>query len=72
MLAEKVSLESMVDDQVERLAAEFTNRYPREEIERAARLSLAQFEGARITDYIPIFVYRDVKQRLSDQANRQN
>ncbi len=72
MLAEKVSLESMVDDQVERLAAEFTNRYPREEIERAARLSLAQFEGARITDYIPIFVYRDVKQHLSDRAHRQN
>ena len=72
MRAEKPTLDTMLNDQVDRLAAEFTNRYPREEIERYARLSLAQFEGARVTDFIPIFVYRDVKLRLRDQANRQN
>ena len=72
MLAENASLESIVGDQVDRLVAEFANRYPREEIERHARVALAQFEGARITDFVPIFVYRDVKQRLQDQATRQH
>ena len=72
MLAEKPSLENLLKDQVDRLVAEFPHRYSREDVERYARLSLAQFEGARITDFIPIFVYRDVKLRLRDQINRQN
>ena len=72
MLAEKPSIENLLKDQVDRLVTEFPHTYSREDVERYARLSLAQFEGARITDFVPIFVYRDVKQRLRDQANRRN
>ena len=72
MLADKPTLETLLNGQVDRLVAEFTDRYSRQDVERHARVALAQFEGARITDYIPIFIYRDVKAMLQDQANRHN
>ena len=50
---------------VDRLVPEFKSRYSREQIERSVEDSAARYQDARITAFIPIFVYRDARSVLS-------
>lgn len=66
MLAEKPAFEKLLRDQLERLVEEFADSCPREQVERMAHLAIADFADARVKDYVPLFVYRDVKSRLRE------
>ena len=50
--------------EVEQLSAEFRGVFSRETIERYLAESIDRMQGARLTDFLPLFVHRFTRQRL--------
>ena len=53
----------------ERLSAEFQPRVAPEVISREVDLAAAEFDGARITAYVPVLVNRQVRTKLRELAS---
>jgi arsenate reductase len=50
--------------EIARLAEEFEGIFGRETVDRYVRESLEQLQGARISDFVPLFVHRFARERL--------
>jgi len=58
-------LDTALRTHTDRLIAEFGSTLPPEQIERAVQESAARYKDARVTAFVPIFVYRDARSILS-------
>lgn len=63
-LEDEHDLEGRVQQVIGQLCDEFAGTCPRDMVERCARESFDEFREARITMYVPIFVYRITRERL--------
>ena len=57
-------VEGLLTREIARLAEEFRGTFSHETIDRYVRELLHQFNGARITQYVPILAYRFSHERL--------
>jgi hypothetical protein len=57
-------------DVQERLVQEFADVMPPETVERCLRESLQAYQDARISDFVPLFVHRETRERLVRIASR--
>jgi hypothetical protein len=57
-------LRGRIRKDIEVLVTEFNGVFPREAIERFAQEYATQFEGARITEFVPLLVYKGTRERL--------
>jgi hypothetical protein len=57
-------LRGRIRKDIEVLVTEFNGVFPREAIERFAEEYATQFEGARITEFVPLLVYKGTRDRL--------
>jgi protein-tyrosine-phosphatase len=54
-----------VEDAVRALLEEFRGIYSPETVRRCAQDTAMQFEGSRVVDFVPLFIYRFTRERLS-------
>ena len=71
MTAEKPRIDREVRVQVDRLVEEDDGQHRREEIERLAIETEAEFADAPIQQYVPNLVYKEVKTRLVEGGTRE-
>ena len=64
----RMDIDAWLEREVERIADEFAGTFGPETINRYVRESLDALEGARVKDYIPIFVARFTRERLKALA----
>ena len=64
------SVPAMLQAHVERLVSEFAPQYSREQIQRTVSDSLRRYADARVTTYVPLLVYRDVRAALAGHPER--
>lgn len=58
------SLSERISETTQRLAAEFSGQFSQEDIETAARRSLASYKHASVLDFVPLFVERYTRETL--------
>jgi hypothetical protein len=57
-----------VNEAIDRLAAEFSGRFPPETIRDLVTQSLENYRGSRVTDFVPLLVYRSARDHLAGLA----
>ena len=66
-------IQQQLDHGLKSLSAEFESEVAPDAIERAGRQRLRDFlAGARIDDFIPVLVYRNVRERIIERMQEQN
>jgi hypothetical protein len=60
-----------INDAVQRLVEEFKGTIPREIVMRSAKEAMGAYQDARISDYIPLLVYRSTREQLGNLAQAQ-
>lgn len=58
-------LDAALRAHVDRLVLEFAQRYSREQVEQSVAVSASHYSDARITAFVPLFIYRDARSDLS-------
>ncbi len=58
-----------INDAVQRLVDEFKGLIPSETIVRSAEEAIGAYQNARITDFIPLLVYRSTREQLGELAH---
>jgi hypothetical protein len=53
-----------VNEAVQRLVEEFTGKIPSETVVRSAAEVIGEYKNARVTDFIPLLVYRSTREHL--------
>ena len=54
-----------INEAVQRLVEEFRGAIPSEAVVRSAEEAIRSYNGARITDFIPLLVYRSTREHLA-------
>jgi len=67
-MAQDQKIASRVRDVERQLTAEFGNTLSTELISRTMRECLDEYSGARVADFVPLFVYRQTRARLTALA----
>jgi hypothetical protein len=57
-----------VNEAIDRLTAEFNGRFPPEAIKDLVTQSLENYRGSRVTDFVPLLVYRSARAQLAGLA----
>jgi hypothetical protein len=57
-----------VNEAIDRLTAEFSGRFPPEAIRDLVTKSLENYRESRITDFVPLLVYRSARDQLAGLA----
>jgi hypothetical protein len=66
-------IQQQLDHGLKSLSAEFGSEVAPDAIHRAGRQRLRDFlAGARIDDFIPVLVYRNVRERIIERRQEQN
>lgn len=59
---------SRVNEAIDRLSVEFSGRFSSETIRDLVTSSFESYRGSRITDFVPLLVYRSARDHLGDLA----
>jgi hypothetical protein len=62
--SDATELEQQVRAVIDRLTEEFAGKVPPDMVEHCTRDALAPLEDARVTTYLPVFVYRHARERI--------
>jgi Protein-tyrosine-phosphatase-like, N-terminal domain len=57
-----------VNEAIDRLTEEFSGRFSPETIRELVASSLESYRGSRITDFVPLLVYRSARDHLAGLA----
>jgi hypothetical protein len=57
-----------VEEAIERLVEEFRGRYSSESIRDLVSASFDAYKGSRVTDFVPLLVYRSARAQLGGLA----
>jgi hypothetical protein len=60
-----------IAEAVQRLIEEFQGTIPSETIVRTAEEAIGAYEGSRVTDFVPLLVYRSTREYLGAVAHGQ-
>lgn len=63
-MASQPGLQSRVIEAAAQLAAEFKGTFSAQTVELLTRRTFDSFSGARITEFVPLLIYRDTRERL--------
>ena len=55
---------SRIFDLQKQLVEEFDGKVDRDVVEQSLRLAIDSYASARIRDFVPLFVYRETRERL--------
>ena len=64
--AASLELSKHINGVRDRLSQEFQPRVPPEVVSREVDLAAAQFDGARVTTYVPVLINRQVRLKLRE------
>lgn len=68
-------LKAALQIEIERQVTEHSGAFPRDHIESCVGLAAQEYAGVRVATFVPVLVYRDVRDRLrehlGDPANEQ-
>lgn len=67
-MAQEQQIASRVRDVERQLTAEFENTLSPDQIARTMRECMDEYSGARVADFVPLFVYRQARARLAALA----
>ena len=60
-----------IAEAVQRLIEEFQGTIPSEMVVRSAQEAIGAYEGSRVTDFVPLLVYRSTREYLGTVAQEQ-
>jgi protein-tyrosine phosphatase-like protein len=60
--------QSRINDAIDRLVEEFSDSFKQETVRRFASDSVSAYAGARVTEFVPLLLYRSTRERLTSLA----
>lgn len=71
-LSPEETLAERIRDTNLRLAAEFSDRFSTQDIQRLVSETVGAYKGAAVLDFVPLFVERDTRERLRSAVGAGN